>query len=318
MKALFDLLRQVSSAREAGSALALFRIALSAGLLMSLGLIARADALEAIWYSRGDGGIFRLTSRHWLFAALGGFDDVSVRHVYHLTWATATLSLLGFGGRMNLLLCQQCYVALRTLNPNASGGYDTLIVLGLLVLVFARGTETLSLDCYLLRKRWTSPVQIAAWPRALLVFQLLLMYTMTGLQKVGYAWTPMGGYSALHYILQDPTWLRFDLGSLRLHRGLQLATAITWHWEQSSLLLLLHWYYRCTCAGPKWLNRFLRRWDLRKAWTAIGVSMHIGILVLLDVGPFSVVSLAYYVCLWSPSEWHRLWQRMLTYRTRFH
>src|SRR5690606_28372158 len=139
-----------------------------------------------------------------------------------------------------------------------------------------------------------------AWPRAVLVFQLLLMYTMTGVQKVGHSWTPMGGYTALHYVLNDPTWLRWDLGSWPWLLGpvLRVSTAITWHWEQLSLLLLLHWFFRWRVTdSPSWLGRVFVRWDLRYPWAAIGVVLHVGILVFFDVGPFSLVSLAYYVCL---------------------
>lgn len=311
MNALSCLLRKVITHRETATSVALFRILLSFGLLLGLTLIAQAEALSAIWYPQQDGGIFPLTSRHWIFTILGGVNSGSVYALYSLAWVTGAMCLVGFGGRATILVCQQVVVALRTLNPNATGGYDSLIVMGLLLLLFTRPTETLSVDCLLLRGRWTSAKRISAWPRALIVFQVLFMYSMTGLQKIGYAWTPMGDYLALHYILNDPTWLRYDLATLPVatHRLLQLGTAVTWHWEQCSLLLLLHWYYRCTQAGPRWLSRWFCNFDLRKAWATIGVTMHAGILALLDVGPFSFVSLAYYACLWSPREWQALWRR---------
>ena len=47
--------------------------------------------------------------------------------------------------------------------------------------------------------------------------------------------------------------------------------------------------------------------------------MHLGILVLLDVGPFSLVSLAYYVCLWSPAALERTFSALVSrVRSRLH
>jgi hypothetical protein len=312
--ALPRLLQEVVSRRETATSVALFRILLAASVLCSLGLIQRGNVLPAIWFSVEEGGVSALSSGHWLFHVLGGFTPKTVHWLYQAGVASAGLALLGFGGRVSVLLCQQCYVALCHLNDNASGGYDSLIILGLLLLMFTRPTATLSLDARLKRGAWTSAERISAWPRALLVFQILFMYSMTGLQKIGLAWTPLGGYTALHYVLNDPTWVRFDLGSAAwaLEIPLRVGTALTWHWEQLSILLLFHWYYRVgkPSGSVGWFGRVFQRWDLRGSWAVMGLLMHAGIGLLLDVGPFSLVSLTYYVCLWGPGTWERLGQRL--------
>lgn len=297
------LLRKVVTHREPGTSIALFRILLTATTLLSLWLLRNEEVFQAIWFTRADGGLANLTTDHWIFEFLGGFSAKTVKTVYHLCWVGAGLSLVGFGGSASVLLCQQCYVALRSLNENASGGYDSLISVGLLLLALGRPTATLSLDCRLLRRTWTSAVLVPAWPRALLVFQLILMYTLTGVQKVGHSWTPFGGYTAMHYVLNDPTWLRTDLGALpwALDGVARIATFVTWHWEQLSFLLLFHWYYRYGNPNPAhWFGKAFRRFDFRGSWALTGAIMHLGILALLDVGPFSLASLSYYVCLWSP------------------
>lgn len=307
---LSTLLHACANRRESATTLALFRILLCAAALYSLAIMHRADVFEVTWVSAKQGGIIALSSRHWMFAALGGFSAHNAHQLLWICELALTCGLLGFGGRWTLLLAQQAYVALRTINENSSGGYDSLICLGLLVLACSASTATLSLDCRLTYGRVWRACSVAAWPRAVLVFQVLLMYTMTGLQKIGHSWTPMGGYTALHYVLSDPTWLRWDLGTApwSVTAVLRFATAVTWHWEQLSLLLLLHWYYRATDAtSPRWLRWLFVRWDLRYPWALVGIVMHVGILVLLDVGPFSLVSLAYYVNLWSPTEWHRVY-----------
>ena len=54
--------------------------------------------------------------------------------------------------------------------------------------------------------------------------------------------------------------------------------------------------------GPRGgrLRRWVLRYDLRKPFAAIGVGLHLGILALLNVGPFSPISLSYYLCLIPP------------------
>lgn len=309
MRHWLTLLHACANRRERATSIALFRILLCLGALYSLAIMTRDDVFLVTWISAKEGGISALGSRHWMFRALGGLSSATVSDVFCFCGITMSLAMVGFGGRVTVLLAQQSYVALRTLNENASGGYDSLICLGLLILGFTASTATLSVDCLLTYGRFRRQVLVPTWPRAVLVFQVLLMYTMTGLQKVGHSWTPMGGYTALHFVLNDPTWLRWDLGTLpwRLDPLLRLSTAVAWHWEHVSILLGLHWYYRHTeAASPRWLRALFTRWDLRYVWATIGLLLHAWILLLFDVGPFSLVSVAYYVNLWSPREWEAL------------
>jgi hypothetical protein len=77
----------------------------------------------------------------------------------------------------------------------------------------------------------------------------------------------------------------------------------------SPLLLLALWYRR-TRARPGRLRRLANRFDARKAFVAIGIALHVGILSLLEVGPFSLISVAYYLCLLRPEEARRLVLRL--------
>jgi hypothetical protein len=135
------------------------------------------------------------------------------------------------------------------------------------------------------------------------------MYTLTGLQKSALVWTPAGGYSALYWVMQDPTWMRFD-GAFAawISPLLRVATAVTWHWEQLSILLLLWFYYRRTKEKGGRIRNWVLKRDWRIGWALIGVMLHAGILLLMNVGPFSWVSLSFYVLLWRPSEWTRAWE----------
>lgn len=296
------MLRELAQKRESATSLALFRIALSACLLLNLGRVYHAGLLEALWMDAADGGMFSLLPFHWLVAVLGGPSPGATRLLYYGSATLAAASLFGLGGRFTPLLTQQLFTALRLQNTMVSGGYDTLISIGLLLLACSRSTQTLSLDCWLRTRRWTSKTRIPAWPRYLVIFQLVFTYTLTGWQKIGWAWTPMGGYWALYYVLNDPTWTRFDAAwTPYVPWLLQTACAVAVHWEQLAPLLLLGFLARARPQAP-WA-RWFPLGPIRTSWVVVGVLLHLGIFVLLDVGPFSWVTLSYYVVLFSPREW---------------
>src|SRR5262249_22515372 len=146
----------------------------------------------------------------------------------------------GLGGRVAAFVTLQGYVALHRLDGNSSGSSDLLVTNGLWLLVLARSTATLSLDCKLRTGRFRSDDPIPAFPRYLAVLQLVAMYWSTGVQKVSVYWFPAGSYSALYYILQQPTWQRFSMSwAARIYPITQVATAVTWIWEVSAPALLL-------------------------------------------------------------------------------
>ena len=291
------------SRRERATTLALFRVLVSAIVLGSLLSAAAAGVIDVTWVDAAYGGMLSLGPGNWLVSSLGGPTPVVVWGLFGVGVAGAGLSLIGLGGRWPLLATLQAYLGLTSLNPTASGGFDNLLTIALWLLFLSGCNATLSVDARRREGAWLSERDVAAWPRYLLILQLIVMYTATGLQKVSLSWTPMGGYTALYYVLQDPTWLRSE----QLARSvplplLRVGTALTWHWEQLTCLLLVVFYFRATRARPGRLRAAFNRWDLRLPWAAIGVSLHLGILLLIDVGPFSFVSLAYYVNLFAPEE----------------
>src|SRR6185369_9225513 len=91
--------------------------------------------------------------------------------------AGASLSLIGLGGRWPLLATLQAYLGMSSLNPTASGGFDNLLTIALWLLFLSGSTATLSLDARLQGGTWVSERSVAAWPRYLLILQLIVMYT---------------------------------------------------------------------------------------------------------------------------------------------
>lgn len=289
--------------RERATTLALFRVLVSAIVLGSLLSAAAAGVIEVTWVDAAYGGMLSLGSGNWLVSLLGGPTPAVVWGLFGVGVASASLSLIGLGGRWPLLATLQSYLGLTSLNPTASGGFDNLLTIALWLLFLSECNATLSIGARLREGSWLSQRKVAAWPRYLLILQLIVMYTATGLQKVSLSWTPMGGYTALYYVLHDPTWLRSEELARSVPLGiLRLGTAVTWHWEQLTCLLLAVFYFRATRRRPGRLRAAFNRWDLRLPWALIGISLHLGILMLIDVGPFSFVSLAYYVNLFAPHE----------------
>jgi hypothetical protein len=317
MSQLEVALRRAADSREPATVLALLRITLGVCMLWTLWLPVHAEATGVLWQSPASGGLLPLERDHWLFLLLPANESNALHALLGVAFVGAAASTVGLGGRLVLLLTQQCAVALTSQNASAHGGYDTLLAVGFLMLACSACNRTLSVDCWLRLRAWTDPHDYLAWPRHALMLQLLCMYGMTGLQKIGLSWTPLGGYSALYYVLSDPTWVRGDLGDLRpLSAGLAVFTAVSWHWEQLAPLLLLHYYYRATREHPGRLRAWFVRHDVRPFFALVGLFLHGGVLVLLDVGPFSLVALSYYLCLWSPSEFVALGARFTRYLPR--
>jgi hypothetical protein len=298
--------RRWLSQRERATTLALFRVLVSAILITSLLSAAWAGVVELIWVDASQGGMLVLGSGNWLVALLGGPTSRVVWSLFGVALAGACCALVGWGGRWVLLPTLQAFIALHSLNSSASGGYDGMICIALWLLLLSECNATLSVDAWRRHGRVFTEDLVAAWPRYLLILQLVVIYTATGLQKVSLTWTPMGGYTALYYVLHDPTWLRFEAEARWLPVPLlRLATAISWHWEQLTILLLPVFYFRATRGQPGKLRAAFNRWDLRLPWAVIGMALHLGIFALIDVGPFSFISLAYYVNLFTPGEIER-------------
>lgn len=292
---------ELLSHREPGTTLAWFRIAVALVLVYALLSMIAAGLVDVMWVDAAHGGLQTLSTRHWLVGLLGGRTATTAWTLVLGGLGLGVLLAVGLGGRLTALVALQAYYALTTAQGTLTGGYDTLVTNGLWLLVLAESTATLSLDCRLRTGRFTSDRPVPAWPRYLAILQIVVVYTTTGLHKLSPVWTPGGDCSALYWVFQEPTWRRFDMAWTAWAFPLtQLATALTWWWEVLAPLLLVVYWARHTAARGGRVRRVLGRVDLRKAWAAVGIALHLGILLTLDVGPFSWISLSYYLCLVPP------------------
>jgi hypothetical protein len=267
--------------------------------------------LPALWLDETNGGYLRATAVPWLFRWLGGVNPVTVWSLVAVALVSGSLLTVGLGGRLAALAALQSYMALVDLNPEAGGSYDGVFTNALWLLVLARSTATLSLDCRLRTGNWLSTEPVPAWPRYLAIYQLVLIYWSTGLHKVSAYWTPTGDFSALYYTLQQPTWQRWDMAWLAwVYPLTQIGTAVTWVWEVTSPLLLLALWYRSTRDRPGRVRAFFNWINYRRFFVVIGVTMHLLVFAFMEVGPFTWVTLAFYVCLFRPEEWSAAWRRL--------
>ncbi len=296
---------------EPGTAFALFRIAVGLCVLLTIGSVVVYELVDVLWVGSDHGGVRKLARPGWLIGALGGATPTVTWGVTAASLVGGVLLTLGVGGRVATLVTLQLVNALVDLNGHAGGSYDELLSNALWLLFLGGGDQTLSVRCRRRTGAWHDPTPMAAWPRSLVVYQLVLAYGSTGLQKLSAHWTPVGGYSALYYILQQPSWHRRDMRWIaELYPLTQVATAVTWFWEVGAPLLLLALYFRRTADRPGRVRAVFNRVPVRTVFVGIGVPLHLGVFLLMDVGPFTWVTLAFYVCLFSSEEWEGALRRV--------
>lgn len=287
--------------REPGDSLALFRIGCGLCVVGAVGAVVTAGAVPTLWFDAPHGGYLATLDAPWQFTFLGGATPFNVWIMVVLAMISGLCLALGVGGRLTALVALQSYMALADLNVDAGGSYDNMLTNALWLLFLSRATATLSLDCRLRTGKWTSRKLVPAWPRYLVIFQLVLIYWSTGMHKLSASWMPGGGFSAVYYTLQQPTWQRWDMQWLAwVYPLTQVATAVTWLWEITSPLLLLALWYRATRERPGRLRAFFNWINYPRWFVLIGVIMHAAVLVFMEVGPFSWIAFAYYACLLRP------------------
>ena len=298
--------------REPATPLALFRIVLGVVILTTFGDMLLTDTVSVLWYPIADGGIADPAATHWLINAIGGADPGKVGVLIAAAMGSALLMVVGLGSRLAALVALQCCMALFSLHPGSGGGHDRLIINALWLVVLAPSDATLSLMCRLKTGSWISTAPAAAWVRYLIIYQIVLVYTCTGVQKLGADWWPWGDLRAVYYSLLTPSWQRWESIAwvASIYPLTQAGTAITLMWEMSWGLVLLALWYRATRSRPGRLRALFNRIDVRRLYALVGVGVHLGIWAMMNLGPFSWITLTYYFSLWHHDEYARLWRRL--------
>jgi len=288
---------------EGPTPLALFRIGVAIALIMSVGSVVVQDLLPVIWIDAEFGGYRAFRKLPWLTEWLGGATPQVMWGLAIGCLVTGALLLVGAGGRVTAFVALQLYFAV-DINGHAGGSYDLMIRNALWLCVLAPTTATGSIDAWIVRGRPWRGRPVPAWCRFLIVFQLVLIYWTTGLQKVSAHWVPGGEFSALYYILQQPSWQLYDMSWLAwVYPTTQIATAVTWVWEVTCPLWLLALYYRATRERSGRVRATFNGWDVRTIYAGIGLFFHCALIATMNVGPFPFISFAFYPAFWTDAEW---------------
>lgn len=291
------------SNREDAFGWALFRIGIGVCLLYSLISIGSAGLVDILWVDREYGGYRNLGQVTILLIGLGSPTPPLVNSIYAVALVAAASVTAGIGGRVATFVALQSYLCLTSINPETIGSDDALITNALWLLFLCDASATLSLRCRIRTGRWSREAQVGAWARYLAVFQILVMYTFAGLNKTNMEWVPWGAMNGLYNVLMDTTWRRFDMSWLvYVYPLTQLGSAVTWVFETFAWVMLPVFYFRYTSQRPGRIRAAFNRWDLRKLFLLVGGALHLGIFVTMDVGPFSLVALTHYICLFRPEE----------------
>ncbi len=150
------------------------------------------------------------------------------------------------------------------------------------------------------------PAEIPAWPRYLLMFQLVWMYFSGGQNKSSDVWGPTGGFTALANALTEPHAARFGPAWVGVIYPLtRVATALTMAFELGAPLYLLAYYYAATAERAGKLRAWFNRWRVRWIWLGLGVMFELGIAFGLRLGVFPFGMLAIYPVFLRPEDFYR-------------
>jgi hypothetical protein len=276
-----------------------------AALRIGLGLVLLVDILgfylphAADFYgpnSLGGGSVFpdpssfpenlRLPRWPWSAAAAQGLP---IWHLLLGVWGmSALLLVLGIWPRPAAAVAWFLSGSIHSLNPFVFNGGDGVRSILLLYLMFCPSAAVWSVRSVVplpLRERGRGegppPVWVPAWPVRLIFVQMLLIYLMTGLAKLGPQWR---AGDTLYYVTGSVSWMRWSQADLPVPYQLtQWLTWLTVAWEVAFPILV---------CWPR----------TRYFMLATGVLFHLGTGLALKLGPFPF----YMCCLYLPVvPWER-------------
>lgn len=290
--------------KERPTTLAVIRILMPLVLLADLGQAWLLD-VHVMWAPAQEGG--------WSVTAQGADDQPllaqwfggSTATAMTLYWVTCLLCLMlstGTFSRTSALLLVLAYAQLEDFLPVADRAIDRLYRNLFLVLAFSGAGRTLSVDAWLKTRSWWGDGElVGGWARRLFILQVVWMYFDAGIEKGASGWTAMGGYEALHIILQDPIMARMDFTNQHVvvHWLTRVGTAGTVWWEMLSPLVLVVLFAHGEGRLGR-LGNWLRARHFREVFLAVGLFFHVMLWLTLELGMFPPAMMVLYPCFYAP------------------
>jgi len=293
--------------REGPESLALTRILVALVIVIDLGSALALGLVPELWAPPPLGlGHVGLSESPPLISGLFGASSGTALALYVLCVVSAVAVLAGFALRPAALVLAIASAELARLAPDGERAVDVVLRIAVLVLACSRADACFSVASWFRARRGERRVdEVPAWPRQLLMIQLVWVYFSAAQNRGGAAWWPWGDFAALAQVLSDPHYARFAPGwTAGVYPLTQVATALTMAFELCAPLLIpLTLFER---AGGGRVFELARRFHVRSAYLALGVCLHLGIFATLRLGIFSFGMLALFTVLFDPVEVKRL------------
>lgn len=297
--------------RESATPIVLIRVILAAVVFWDLLMVRLYDLPVWLWAPVEEGGVSPVMS----------FNPVPlVYRIFPATAATATgiyvvllAAILCFGiglfTRTSGLVFALLYAQTAMINDYGDRGIDRAIRVVILILAFSAAGKAWSVDAKRKTGRFRGDGKaVPAWPRYLILGQLVLIYCAAGFSKGGTRWFPWGEYAALYVILQDPIFAVADFSWMKHpvpYFFTQVGTAITHLWEMGAPIVLVAAHFRRTADRTGRLRRVFNRLPVRDIYVLVGVSFHLLLAVTLRLGIFPFAMLALFPAFYRPEELER-------------
>jgi hypothetical protein len=287
--------------RQPATSLAFTRVLVGTVLFLDMLLAKNKGAMPALLGAPPTG----MGSGSSAFPEFLPAPSASSEGVAMFWWAmvllTSLMFALGLFYKVAGLLLALVLVNLARFDPDGDA-IDSLYRVVVPILTLSRANACCSLDAWVARRMGRPlPALVPAWPRYLLMAQLLWMYFSAGHCRDDASWWPHGRFSAIGNVMGDPHFARFSPGSLvGIYPITQLATAVSMIFELSAPLMVVMTWLRAD-GGGRWGER-LRRWRVRWMWLAAGAALHLGIAVTMTLGMFPYGVLALYPLFLHPEE----------------
>jgi hypothetical protein len=303
--------------REGAEALAAVRICVALVVLWDMATTAQLGLTEALWAPVEEGGIGPASYARPISIVYEWFGASATLAwlLFAVVCASAALLLLGLFTRTSALVLVLAYAQLALLSPAADRGIDALLRNVLMLIACSGAGATLSLDARLFHGSFARDIEVTAWPRYLIVLQLVVLYFWAGMLKQAPAWTAIDGYSALYIVMNQPHYAGLVLAPEHyrvIYPLLQIGAFATTLFERLAPLVPVLMWLRATRERGGRLRAFANRARLLELWAGTGVFFHLGLAVALQLGIFPWGCLALYPALAGPRAL-RAWAGRVTH-----
>jgi hypothetical protein len=214
--------------------------------------------------------------------------DETLLQIAMFAWiGAAFLLVLGLGTRWTSVAAWMLSLSFANANSYLDNAGDTIRVILLFYLMLCPAGAVWSVDAWFARR--PGLVYVHPWPTRLIFLQMIFIYFMNGLYKLGSPDWREG--MSLHYVLSDVTFTRFSYRMLPVPFWMtQIMTWTVLFWEATFPFMMIF----------KWTR-----------WLALGfgVLFHLGILATMELGGFQLYALCMYLPLVPWERWSRRQER---------